>query len=729
MKSHSGIHVAVRPDTDQRQLHNIAADGLTALCLLAGSSLSICNCFPAITAPWWALFSGMLLLFALLQALQFSPIGKWVPLAVLALTAALCTIFYQQVLSGVAALGNDILTSLSALDGKIHLDIAAASQASSLWGVIPFAVLIVVLLHWTTQMGSMLFMLPVLLCSYSAVLTGFVPVDAGFVLLCMATILLFMRAAAAKTKLQGSAGIPSWIAVVAFCTAISIGIGCVVGSSARKTAQWDRTIHSALYDSDANSMPEGNLENLSSWNKNDTPALKITMTAPQKMYLRGQIYETYSATAWSPLDAAERAEYEDLFYWLHQSNFYGQGQIGVATNLATAVQPEEMTIEILSACKAHGYYPYAIVGNTAFPADRIGDTALPATSVLQYYTGSVPQWYETQFSLASNQDAESILAYLAAEEAYEKYITEVDLQLTDESFSVLNRQLKDMEKPNTLSQIRTFIREFLSENLVYDERVQTLNGEEDFLHYTLERSGSGYSVHYATAAVLMLRYFGVPARYVEGYFLSAAEAERYQAGESIVLTEKHAHAWAEYYLPGVGFIPFEVTPGYMDDEELQIGGDINQDEPTYNPDHLDYAEVEQPERIEDPRQDRFAFSTKASYLWYLVAVITIVCMAILLLKRRRLGRALAAIEGASNREAIAMRYGYAERLVMTLQDPHIDGAEQAALLNCEALFSNHEMTDLQRHEMDEYAQRVLQACKNEWTIWKKLRYWLWECLY
>ena len=167
----------------------------------------------------------------------------------------------------------------------------------------------------------------------------------------------------------------------------------------------------------------------------------------------------------------------------------------------------------------------------------------------------------------------------------------------------------------------------------------------------------------------------------------------------------------------------------MDDEELQIGGDINQDEPTYNPDHLDYAEVEQPERIEDPRQDRFAFSTKASYLWYLVAVITIVCMAILLLKRRRLGRALAAIEGASNREAIAMRYGYAERLVMTLQDPHIDGAEQAALLNCEALFSNHEMTDLQRHEMDEYAQRVLQACKNEWTIWKKLRYWLWECLY
>ncbi len=87
----------------------------------------------------------------------------------------------------------------------------------------------------------------------------------------------------------------------------------------------------------------------------------------------------------------------------------------------------------------------------------------------------------------------------------------------------------------------------------------------------LERSGSGYSVHYATAAALMLRYFGVPARYVEGYFLSAEEAGRYAAGERIVLTERNAHAWAEYYLDGVGWIPFETTPGYTDDEELNAG--------------------------------------------------------------------------------------------------------------------------------------------------------------
>ena len=41
-------------------------------------------------------------------------------------------------------------------------------------------------------------------------------------------------------------------------------------------------------------------------------------------------------------------------------------------------------------------------------------------------------------------------------------------------------------------------------------------------------------------------------------------------GETITLTEENAHAWAEYYVSGVGFVPFEVTPGYIDDEELSL---------------------------------------------------------------------------------------------------------------------------------------------------------------
>lgn len=75
-----------------------------------------------------------------------------------------------------------------------------------------------------------------------------------------------------------------------------------------------------------------------------------------------------------------------------------------------------------------------------------------------------------------------------------------------------------------LSEIKERIYQCLEENLAYDESAVTLNGNNDFLAYTLEQKKKGYSVHYATAAVLMLRYYGVPARYVEGYYLRPEEA-------------------------------------------------------------------------------------------------------------------------------------------------------------------------------------------------------------
>lgn len=98
------------------------------------------------------------------------------------------------------------------------------------------------------------------------------------------------------------------------------------------------------------------------------------------------------------------------------------------------------------------------------------------------------------------------------------------------------------------------VRDTLDEQLEYREDTVTYNGRNDFLRYIFEQSKCGYSLHYATAATLMLRYFGVPARYVEGYYLPGDEAADYASGENIILSEAHAHAWTEYYLDGVGWI-------------------------------------------------------------------------------------------------------------------------------------------------------------------------------
>jgi protein-glutamine gamma-glutamyltransferase len=84
-------------------------------------------------------------------------------------------------------------------------------------------------------------------------------------------------------------------------------------------------------------------------------------------------------------------------------------------------------------------------------------------------------------------------------------------------------------------------------------------GETDAACYLL-RNGKGTDYMFATAAVMMLRSSGIPARIVSGFY---ARKERYdrRSGHTLVLPED-IHTWAEITLDGHHWIPVEPTPGY-----------------------------------------------------------------------------------------------------------------------------------------------------------------------
>lgn len=67
----------------------------------------------------------------------------------------------------------------------------------------------------------------------------------------------------------------------------------------------------------------------------------------------------------------------------------------------------------------------------------------------------------------------------------------------------------------------------------------------------------GYCVHFAHAAVYLMRALGVPARIGTGYAIE--EAAR-QGGSAILLTGANAHAWPELYIHGVGWVVMDVAP-------------------------------------------------------------------------------------------------------------------------------------------------------------------------
>ncbi len=67
------------------------------------------------------------------------------------------------------------------------------------------------------------------------------------------------------------------------------------------------------------------------------------------------------------------------------------------------------------------------------------------------------------------------------------------------------------------------------------------DGTGDFTLWFLEAGETGYCVHFATTAAVLLRSAGIPARYVTGYLVQT------QAGETVTVTSDDAHAWVEYY--------------------------------------------------------------------------------------------------------------------------------------------------------------------------------------
>lgn len=133
----------------------------------------------------------------------------------------------------------------------------------------------------------------------------------------------------------------------------------------------------------------------------------------------------------------------------------------------------------------------------------------------------------------------------------------------------------------TENEIVEAVRDYFADNIPYTLKPGATPQGEDFVNYFLTKNRKGYCAHFATAATLIFREIGIPARYVEGYTFSfetvlASEqndTKRYgnyyqgysAIGESTVMdvevTDAMAHAWVEIYVDGFGWKVAEVTPG------------------------------------------------------------------------------------------------------------------------------------------------------------------------
>lgn len=660
-------------------------------------------------------------------ALQNAKLRQWcVPLS-LALSLALCLVLWNSVCGALAAVANAFLAWLSGAQRHIYLTFTNAEPKALPWLLLAIGPAMTGLSAWFAASSKRGWLL-VLLLPAAACLIGWLDFGVGMLLLLLAVVLQLLR----SLRLQnGTGGLGGRLVCLSAVCAAALAAALLLSSSLNGLDlryNLTRHCHSLCYDTKTNSMPEGDLQDLRGWSPTNEIALEVTMDAPQKLYLRSFVGEVYNHSAWKALPAQTVSEYADLFYWLHQNDFYAQGILACAYQATGQMDTQRITVRNLSACEQRLHLPYMADVRPLADDARIGDREILASGdsyTASYYPGSIPQWFALQNTVA----AADLGSYSVCEQAYATFAQENYLDIPADVRTAIAQAWGSPASGLSLSQIKDEILTFMEDTMTYQPYLATVNGDTDFVIHTLQHSPMGYSVHYATLATLMLRYYGIPARYCEGYFLSAAQAKQYQAGEQINLDETYAHAWTEYYLDGVGWLPFEVTPGYVDTEELEGegigGGGKAYTSPQHLPDEL------LPENEQEHSGNR---PSMVAFLWILLTLLALLIAALLLLivlRRLRLRRKLEAMALSDDRTAIIQYFAYAHWLMAySDQSPEeVPGYQDVRKLQLEALYSDHHMTRPQREQSVAFADSALELCRLRWDRLHRWYYRWIKCLY
>lgn len=358
--------------------------------------------------------------------------------------------------------------------------------------------------------------------------------------------------------------------------------------------------------------------------------LVTTDAAPtETVYLRGFIGADYDGTGWQPGDAA--AFDNAAANWKTD----GSGRLDIANLpfLRAALggaEPQQMTVQRIHANDAYTFAPYNAYFNDYYLLD--GDGAAAGQTVQDDIFYYFPRKQAAELLAARTDGDASVLDRL--ESAYAAYVQARYLAVpAGEGYDAICEELQTLLKERKLKDDdldgrRALVRSWLNERCRYSADTAASAGADPVLYF-LNESHAGNSTQFASAAVLLCRMVGLPARYVVGY--AAPQSLFTAAGDGFraVLQDDNAHAWAEIYLAGQGWTPLEVTPGMAAElTEGELAADAVQA-------GQDAADSDTPLPARQEGDSPAEAPQCAPLLWVLPTVLLLVALILALLRRTR----------------------------------------------------------------------------------------------
>ena len=281
--------------------------------------------------------------------------------------------------------------------------------------------------------------------------------------------------------------------------------------------------------------------------------------------------------AWGSLEETEH-KYSKYYDGVYSSRFYKYGTGYSTVSFVTTLNrlgsnaSRENAVEYYTRAKAF------INENKGFAAS---DTLQEKIAAFDYqlfedgieYIGT--NLVERYFYDMTPDQQEAFHAAAALEEQYQTYVRDTYTQKSGspvvEEIAAQIRAATEAEGAFGKNDLIMAVVKYLRDNYTYTKTPDGSafpNRESSVLDSFLSEAKEGYCTHFATSAVMLLREYDFPVRFVEGYVASDFKRAAGTSGAPYRsnVKDSNAHSWIEVYFEGMGWMQYEVTPGeYIDD--------------------------------------------------------------------------------------------------------------------------------------------------------------------
>ena len=451
-------------------------------------------------------------------------------------------------------------------------------------------------------------------------------------------------------------------------------------------------------------------------NRSYTGAIQMELTYPKasRLYLKTYSGAIYDGHTWKSLAHKQYRQYPNIDwttirFWMNQAA------------LPKDIHANSLMIKDMRANTQYAIVPYYL--------KHINQD-------MNIYYDSYAAWSNSTKDAVTYEiwDDEQKILHVPQGTSYKEYvdfIKEQYLQLPKdikEKFNTVEDLQDNFHRFASTEEIIDYVKGYLYAHTRYTLYPGSPDLSKDFVSYFLWENQEGYCVHYASSAVLLLRYYGVPARYVDGY---RVDSNAYDHEGHAQVKDSDAHAWVEIFDETYGWMPVEVTPAADNDSTIQKSEQpLTQTTPSEITPGLENKE--EPKPIQQPTQHLMeengttTTSASSSLPSFLLPVLVVLILPLFIYAQASLRRKYRRKQLGSmkQRQKLLTLYGWLEDLF-----PYGAKIDQETLQLVEkARFSQHEITkeDVQQLQSQWQTQRAHVLTTLSWQ--KKLRLWIWDAL-